>query len=161
MDDWVKILVTAVVSSVSTAAVAEPLKDRLANKSKLKRLRRTLYEELAITYEDILDKQSHIHQNELEAEDRLTLLSDRYTAAQSDYTHYYQLDEALALSHLYSKLQQRVHVPTANASHKLASLEAAKQIIEHAVAKKPFSTTLFRKCQTRIRAQIQSKSVVS
>src|SRR4051812_17881730 len=105
MDEWKKILITSIVSSISTAAIAEPIKLFIGRRLELRRLRKTLYRELAFVYEDCLGaiKVCSAQQTTIE----LKLDIQHYEKAASERL-FFDLTEAVALNSLYFKLKTRL-----------------------------------------------------
>ena len=155
MADWIKILITAVVSSVSTAAVAEPLKGWLADLNNRRRLRKTLYRELAITYLDIRASIAELRKaNDKRLVVAREVKTDYFDAAQNDPI-FLELNEAVALHSLYFTMNTVIgRVPDADGKEQLLILEEVQELIETSVAEKPFSTRRFNKAKQYAQRQV-------
>jgi hypothetical protein len=111
MDDWAKILITAVVSSVSTALVTEPVKLFVVEKLRQRRLRRQVYRELAKNYDilmallvDAENKKLDFMREHFQSQFASYYKRECYRMASADRYMFLQLKDADGLATAYSLL---------------------------------------------------------
>jgi len=134
------------VESFIAGVMMRPLQRQCERWVDRRRLRRSLYQELAMVYDDLIAILNQMHSNKGLAEGTTGISNPRYTAAwERDPFLYHELREAVALSHAYMYLKQALKdaSTTREFSEKFRVLEEAKIRVEHTVLRRPFSRRLF------------------
>jgi hypothetical protein len=129
MEEWSKILITAVVSSVSTALVAEPIKSWIGTVTRRRRMRRALYREFAVNYHHLGMCVAMFEDSKgfpLEAKFQFVI---SYFESVKNEALYLELSEAPVLSAVYFQLQCLVTIPKLGAGQ-LERLKVMQESIE-------------------------------
>jgi hypothetical protein len=155
MSDWVKILITAVVSSVATAIIAEPLKGYLSRRLALRRLRPALYRELAFVSDDIDGAADYVKSKQRTV--LCTIDNGHYEDIRKD-EQFYALNEAASFNSLYFRVKEKLADVQAaqrqqQPAEQLNLLTSIQLLIEAYTSNKPFSTRYFKECKAHATKQ--------
>jgi hypothetical protein len=132
MEEWLKILITAVVSSVSTAIVAEPIKNWLSREARRRSMRQALYREFAVNYRQLglcVAMLEDVKGSLLEP--KLQLITSYFESVKNEAL-YLELSEAPAFSAIYFHLQCLVTMPRAGQPQRLQAMhEFIEEIVRY------------------------------